>query len=396
VNAPRCDRSWEADAHREGQLGPKDVESFERHCRACAVCAEGLARDERLRTLGRALPVVVPPELALKRVRARILRDVTTKVPSPNWLSPGRMAIALSVGLVLTIAGILIERRASQARDVPANAVVLPSAPPMAGSISPAPGAVWTQTREGAVERVDLETGTLRLHVRPQGPGEQFFVQLPDGEIEVRGTTFYVTALDGSTRHVGVDDGTVVLRLRGSPDVSIGPGASWAASPSSATDEGTPAGVASCAVATTPPRRRADVGPSVREVPDEDDGASIYVDAMQSFREGLYDRAAAAFHAFTLVHPKATEAEDASFLEAVSLAKAGRWDAAALAAERHLETFPRSFRGKEASILVARAATRRGRCDEALKALAPWMTARPDAEIESEIRLCIDGGPPPR
>jgi hypothetical protein len=314
------------------------------------------------------------------------------KLPSPYRLSPARMAISLSFGITVAIAGVVIARTTSHGREVPGNAVVLPSAPPMAGSVAPSPGAVWTQTREGAVERVSLETGTLRLHVRPQAPGEQFFVRLPDGEIEVRGTTFEVTALDGSTRHVGVVDGTVVLRLQGLPDVSIGPGASWAASPSSGPDEAAPAGATSAGVAATPRRRAADVGPSARGVPDADDDASTYVEAMQSFRKGLYDRAAAAFHAFTLVHPKAAEAEDASFLEAVSLTKAGRWDAAALAAERHLETFPHSFRRKEASILVARAATRRGRCDEALKALVPWMTSAPDAEIASEIRLCIDGG----
>ena len=79
------------------------------------------------------------------------------------------------------------------------------------------------------MERVELEAGTLRVHVRPQGAGERFFVGLPDGEIEVRGTTFEVTALGGLTRHVGVDEGTVVFRLRGSPDRSLGPGTSWTA-----------------------------------------------------------------------------------------------------------------------------------------------------------------------
>jgi TolA-binding protein len=109
---------------------------------------------------------------------------------------------------------------------------------------------------------------------------------------------------------------------------------------------------------------------------------------MQSFRDGRYDRAAAAFHAFALAFPQATEAEDASFLEALSLARAGRGDAAALAAQRHLESFPRSFRRKEASILVARAASRRGRCDEAIGVLAPWIGASPDADIQSVLAAC--------
>jgi hypothetical protein len=233
------------------------------------------------------------------------------------------------------------------------------------------------------VERVELEAGTLRVHVRPQGAGERFLVRLPDGEIEVRGTTFEVTALAGLTRHVGVDEGTVVLRLRGSPDRSLGPGTNWSAPESAPSDaQQAMALPAATARAATLPRRHDG------EAQDKDHGAPAYVSAMQSFREGRYDSAAAAFHAFALAFPQATEAEDASFLEALSLARAGRGDAAALAAQRHLESFPRSFRRKEASILVARAASRRGRCDEAIGVLAPWIGASPDADIQSVLAAC--------
>ena len=297
------------------------------------------------------------------------------------------MAIAL-----VTTAGLVGVRMASTTRvAVAGSALPAPLPAPLAGAVAPATGAVWTQTREGGVERVELETGTLRVHVRPQGPGERFLVRLPDGEIEVRGTTFDVTTLGGVTRHVGVDEGTVILRLRGSPDRSLAPGTSWSAfeSPPSDTQDTMATGAASATRITTARHGAAGVG---RDAPAGDDGASVYVDAMRSFREGRFDRAAAAFHAFALAYPLATEAEDASFLEALSLAKEGRVDAAALAAERHLERFPRSFRRKEASILVARAAIRRGRCDEALGVLAPWMTASPDAEVRSVLVACGVGG----
>jgi hypothetical protein len=258
-----------------------------------------------------------------------------------------------------------------------------PSTAPLAGAVTASAEAVWTQARQAGVESVVLQVGTLRVHVRPQGPGERFLVRLPDGEIEVRGTTFEVTALDGSTRHVGVSEGTVVLRLRGSPDRSLGPGAIWAA-PESSASNGPTVPVRAAASAPTILRRTAGGH-------DVDGGAAAYVEAMRSFREGRYDRAAAAFHAFALAFPGATETEDASFLEALSLARAGRADAAALAAQRHLESFPHSFRRREASILVARAASRRGRCDEALGVLAPWI-ASPDAEIESVLVTCRRGG----
>ncbi len=380
----RCDRGWQADAYGEGRLGPKDVESFERHLRTCGACAEGVARDRRLRALGRALPVAVPGQLALKRLRVRILRDATRAPSRPrSW---ARIAFASSFGIALVAIASLVAVR-SIGRRMPMAAAVAPasSSAPRAGTVAPSAGAVWTQSRDGSVERVELEAGTLHVHVRPQGPGERFFVRLPDGEIEVRGTTFDVTALGGFTRHVSVDEGTVVLRLRGGPDRNLGPGTSWAAPESPAPDAHEAAAVLSIAAPTKTPRR-----PDA-DVHDGDDRASAYATAMRSFREGRYDSAAAAFHAYTLTFPRGSEAEDASFLEALSLARAGRGDAAALAAERHLESFPRSFRRKEASILVARAASRRGRCDEALARLAPWISASPDAEIQSVLVECGDG-----
>jgi ferric-dicitrate binding protein FerR (iron transport regulator) len=378
----RCDREWEAAAHREGQLGPKDVESFERHCRTCSVCAEGLARDEQLGTLGRALPVDEPGELASKRLRARVLRDVTTGVSSRAPFSSRRVLLVSLLGVaLLTMAA--IGRLSSIVRwGGPANAPAARSPAMLAGAVAPAEGAVWAQTRADGVERIELEAGTLRVHVRPQSPSERFLVRLPDGEIEVRGTTFDVTAHDGTTRHVGVDEGTVVLRLRGLPELSLGPGASWEAPAPSPTDP-TAAAVVDAASGPPPIPRRAPA-----EAHDGDDGASVYVGAVRSLRDGRYDAAAAAFHAFALAYPRATEAEDASFLEALSLARAGRIDAADLAAERHLESFPRSFHRREASILVARARGHRGLCGEALGILAPWMGTSPDAEIQSVLRAC--------
>ena len=394
MSSTRCDRVWEAEALREGRLGPKDEGSFERHCRTCVVCSAQLARDARLRELARALPAVEPGQLALKRLRARVLRDVTTAVPPRSLLSSRRLALASALGIALVaIAGLFAVRTSPTTRpEAPAitgAGARLPA--PMAAAVAASPGAVWTQARAGEVERVELATGMLRVHVRPQGPGERFLVRLPDGELEVRGTTFEVTVRDGATRHVSVDEGTVVLRLRGSPDRSLGPGTSWSTSetslpgsreaPEAGAQSATPIAGRGAAKAETSRRRSAKV-----EV--EDEGGSLYVEAMRSFREGRYDGAAAAFHAFALAYPRASEAEDASFLEALSLARAGRADAAALAAERHLESFPRSFRRKEASILVARAASHRGRCDEALEVLAPWMNAPLDAEVGSVLNAC--------
>jgi TolA-binding protein len=109
---------------------------------------------------------------------------------------------------------------------------------------------------------------------------------------------------------------------------------------------------------------------------------------MERLRDGHYEDAAAAFHAFVAAWPRSSQAEDASFLEAVALARAGRPDAAGLAAERHLATFPTSFHKREAAILEARAATLRGECDKARTVLAPWLGQTPDADAVATIRGC--------
>jgi hypothetical protein len=69
---------------------------------------------------------------------------------------------------------------------------------------------------------VRVTEGDLRLHVRKQLPGERFLVELPDGEVEVRGTTFEVTVREGKTTRVHVDEGVVSVRVHGVFTLSAG------------------------------------------------------------------------------------------------------------------------------------------------------------------------------
>jgi TolA-binding protein len=106
---------------------------------------------------------------------------------------------------------------------------------------------------------------------------------------------------------------------------------------------------------------------------------------MALLRAGRNEEAASAFHSFAQSQPTASQAEDASFLEAVALARAGRGDAAGLAAQRHLESFPGSFHRRQASLLVAKAAAQRGDCSRARSVLAPWPT---DPEAIAALSVC--------
>jgi len=72
------------------------------------------------------------------------------------------------------------------------------------------------------LQHFELREGTLRAKVAPLLPGQRFVITTPDGEIEVRGTSFRVDVLppeeacdDGLRTHVEVFDGAVVVRARG-------------------------------------------------------------------------------------------------------------------------------------------------------------------------------------
>jgi FecR protein len=375
-----CERSWELEIYREGRLGPKDARSFERHLKACSECKFRSECCERLRVLGGAIGQDGPNELTMRRLRTRILRDVATGATPRKPRAWARVAMAAGIALAVGGGAVwLVDGKSAPkvATPVAATATTLQGAAPvegLAGTIAAVAEARWTQARRDGVERVTLDEGTLAVHVRPQRLGERFLVVMPDGELEVRGTTFEVTVAGGATTRVTVDEGVVELRLRGRDAVRLERGGVW--TPPAPVTANTPE-------KGTPPK----AVPSVLPVPPPDDGASAYSSAVDLLRAGRGDDAAAAFHAFILAHPAAPQAEDASYLEAVALARAGRVDAAGLAAEHHLARFPASFHRKEAAILVARAATQRADCSRVRAVLAPWL-ASPDADVRAALGSC--------
>jgi hypothetical protein len=382
--AAECHRRWEVDAYREGKLGARDAGRFERHVRICASCARQMERDEGLRRMVRELPDGEPDALELRRIRGNVMRDLATGVASParpRW-------VLAAAGVAVAVAGLVAWRVAARS-SVPGTSVVVgtpaelrapvespsvPSAQAFAGSVGALAASRWTQTREDGVERVLLEAGWVRIHVRPQHEGERFLVEVPDGELEVRGTTFEVTVENAQTTGVHVDDGVVELRLRGRDPERLAAGDLW------------PASAPVVATATTVARP----APSVpaRLEPVRDGAAEAYKAAMQLLLAGRDAEAAAAFEAFLLAHPGAPQSEDASYLEAVALARAGRTDAAALAAEQHLRRFPSSFHTKEAAGLVALAASQRGDCARVRAVVAEWSHGQPDRDTQAALKAC--------
>jgi hypothetical protein len=380
VKGERCSRLWEVDPYREGRLGARDAQSFQRHLSACEVCRTQLEHDERLRTLAQALPEDAPSELSLRRLRGRVLRDIAMGIAPPTSSRALRLVLAM-----LALAGLATGGWALVAhRPPPAIAIQVPetATPPttpsalepaeaFAGAVVASTGARWSQTRVHGVERVVLDDGALRMHVRSQVVGERFLVMLPDGELEVRGTTFEVSVEHGATTRVHVEEGEVEVRLEGQETRRLAMGETWRIT-------------APLAASALSNRTRSAPAASTAVV----DGAAAYAAAIGLLREGRNDEAAAAFHALVQSQPSASQAEDASFLDAVALARAGRGNAAALAADDHLARFPGSFHRREATILVARAAGQRGDCAKVRTLLAPWMGHGSDPDVQGTLDAC--------
>ena len=389
VTERRCEQRWQVDALREGRLGPQDAESFERHRRTCPECAQRFAEDERLARLGRELEHVVPDEVAVRRRRSLLLHDAarasrTLERPGRAWALASAAVLAAAVGIAF--GALHWSTRSTTAASVTTPRVVTAH---YASEITPSAGARYIRARVGSVERVRLEAGMIRVHVRHQTPDERFFVELPDGTLEVRGTTFTVAVEGGVTSQVAVSEGFVALRVGGEPERVLHEQERWehviepSAGPASALarpdDEAARGKLAA-------PDAAANRKP--REAPDAAAYAA-YERVMELYRSGHYGAAAAGFRDFASRYPRATEAEDAAFLEAAALARAGRSDAAALVAEQFLENYPKgSFHTRDALMLVVRGARDRGDCEKAQHVVARWASTEQASEWKTALGRC--------
>jgi ferric-dicitrate binding protein FerR (iron transport regulator) len=85
----------------------------------------------------------------------------------------------------------------------------------------------------GSVQKFALSNGHLRANVAKLESGQRFLISTNDSEIEVKGTSFEVTALDhpacadGTRTRVQVFDGVVTVRRPGGREVHVTAGSSW-------------------------------------------------------------------------------------------------------------------------------------------------------------------------
>lgn len=385
-----CTRTWQAEALEDGRLDEDDASSFERHAAGCAECEAELSSLRALRS--EMLPVDVPRLSDLQRhaQRQEVLRranGLTTRAPARRtWVIAATVAAAAAAGIAF---------------GWPRMA-----APPSRFEVVDVTHARWHAETDGATSRVNLSGGTALFQVEKVKPEARFLVQLPDGEIEVRGTRFVVDVQEGHTRSVVVTEGIVALRIGGG-EALLRAGDRWPPSAPSATATGRaalptssvpsagptaegatvggnasestvpgPSTVGSAAVAvadsasawTAPDVRSATPAPahaSAAAAPRATDTTASptvatsatapaapspsarFAEAMSAFSAGDYGRADTLFVAFVREFPRDGRAEDATYLRVQCHVRMGDRAGAVLLARQYLAAFPRGLRRPE-------------------------------------------------
>lgn len=204
-------------------------------------------------------------------------------------------------------------------------------------------GGDLTVLEASALQHFELRGGTLRANVAHLLPGQRFVITTPDGEVEVRGTSFRVDVLrpeeacdDGLRTHVQVFDGAVVVRARGG-EARITPGNHFPAMCSAGTS-----------VRSLP---RAATAPVVNNASTLSRQNDLFADAMTAKRRGDLHGALAALDELLEKYPssplrESAEAERLRVLRDVDPVRAQG------AARAYLRQFPHGFARAEAQSLV--------------------------------------------
>jgi anti-sigma factor RsiW len=352
VTRPSCNRGWQAEAILDRRISPEDRASFERHLRTCAACARELEELSRLKQLGERLPWPKAEPLQRRRQRNELLR----RAHAGESAFATRFAwhwVIVPVVLCLLAVGVIAQRKLRLEAPPRLEAVVY--------DVRPEPGAAWNERAGGASVRLALDAGALAIHVSKLKPGQSFSLQLPDGELEVRGTRFTVQVGAERTEHVAVSEGRVALRVRGRPELLLGAGEAWRRTGDAAVSSA-PSAVGAASTAPTsvsPPRAAPRSSASVtstslapeRAVPPSP--ASDFAIAMASFSRGDFATAEQLFQRFEAQHPQSSQVEDSLFLRALARLRRGdEVGARALAAE-YLRRYPNGFRADEAARVVS-------------------------------------------
>jgi ferric-dicitrate binding protein FerR (iron transport regulator) len=193
------------------------------HAQHCDVCAIELAALKKRREFRDAFPVLTsiadqsprehtPPQVTADEARLRAAR---------------RRRLLLMIATLVAMGFFFARSTAFRARSAPADGDGTTTPLPPKFRIANIADAVFESNVEGGTVRSSMSQGMAAFHVAQLGPGQRFFLALPDGDVEVRGTNFVVTIEGGKTRSVEVNEGSVALRLQGRAEMLLSAGQRW-------------------------------------------------------------------------------------------------------------------------------------------------------------------------
>jgi len=328
--AKACSRAWQAEAVADGRLEGPDRAAFERHALACPDCATEARAIARVRATFALLPDHAATPLEHRRARMQLLARASERAaPAQRW----HRWLALSAIGAACVAAVLFIRHAPDRS----------TAPPAVGfEITDIRAGRWATVATGTDVRVRQSGGVIRVRVDHLKPSEHFILELPNGEVEVRGTLFVVGVRDGATESVEVIEGTVAVRLDGASDRVLHAGESW--SPAPRLD----AGISKPSIDV---RDLPQAPPFVHARSSADassPSASSFEAAVGAFDVGDYGRADVLLDEFARAHRADPRAEDASFMRVVAQVRIGDASKARALAQEYLDRYPNGLRRIEA------------------------------------------------
>ena len=341
--APHCPPAWKvARAVSEPEHDPTIL----RHLEAYARCAALYESQRGVVTLARSLPA--PGSLApdaRQAIAAHLWRSgAGPDVAARRWrrrLVVGAIPAAAAALLALA----LVELRGGGRRNWPAPAPAA-GAPASLAAIHAFGGARFARTQAAPDEIVRLFDGRISLDVTPIHAQQRFRVMTDDAVVEVRGTSFELSARAGSLVAASVSRGRVEVRA-GSALAVLDAGDRWERAES----------VASPAVLPAPPRpepparepKHRPVRPSSPRRASTDVERAMFARGWSSLRAGHADEAAGVFAELQQSARGSSIEEDALYWLAVAEARRHDDTRAARLFEDFLQRFPRSGRQGEAA-----------------------------------------------
>ncbi|HEX5100621.1 MAG TPA: FecR domain-containing protein [Polyangiaceae bacterium] len=371
-STPQCPRLFEVEASRDGRLSGEELTRFRAHLGGCRDCAreaqalEALASDLRGVKAGAA----GGDELRVRRERTRLLAafDVALVPAAPESVTRRGRAVMMAFGALAAcfVALFWWHERPRGTVTARTNAAAVPSAESV--TVRADSSARWTRQLEAHLEKIVLESGALSIRVDRTRAQRRLLVILPDGELEDIGTTFSVSADGGHTTRVTVQEGSVVLRVRGNATIVLAAGDAWTRTPPPlALPPAAPPGPSSsfpsaklppaARLTPSPSGRASDQGPGldaepVPSPPSSGDTSADFRSAMGEFNAGNYGAAAKHFGMYVTSHPGNPRAEDAAYLRVLAFQHSGNAVGTQQAARDYLSLFPNGFRRAEVEALA--------------------------------------------